>query len=211
MLSILLATSALANEPTCEQSVEMESWRWQITAAEDLLSGKNLKGGQATAESAKDRAPCLSEIPSPEDITRLARIKAVSAFYEQDTDQLEQWAALAAATAPETAWPSWLDGEHPARQLMDQVPPTGWSGWPDRGVAVPRRGGAFLNGRWLDVPLFPMSAPNLIQIFDAGGHRLDAWWQHGAAAPAKLIGAEPTVNKRPRFHRDAESIADIAG
>ena len=94
--------------------------------------------------------------------------------------------------------------------MMDEVAPHGWAGWPDLGVASPKRGGAFLNGRWLDIPVFPVATPNLVQIFDARGERVDAWWQHGAAAPDALLIGDPGPKKAPRWS-DSGAVADLAG
>ncbi|MBX2800025.1 MAG: hypothetical protein KTR31_20255 [Myxococcales bacterium] len=206
----LAALPALA--APCEREIPMDAWRWQIRQAEELLSGANVRRGQATAKLAAERALCIAEVATPADVTRLARVQAISAFYEQDTDQMEQWALTAIATEPSTAWPDWAMGFHPSRDLIDQVVPTPWAGWPDGQVFLHRRGSVFLNGRWLDVAIFPTGASNLVQVFDSSGKRVDAWWQHGSAPPEGVqITNEAEAPKAPKFLPRVQAISEVAG
>jgi len=195
---ILLAAVAHANP--CDKPVDVEAWRWQLARASEQLSGSNVPGGQATLNSVKNRAPCLPGRIEPADVTRLARLLAVSAFYDQELDQVDDWAKLAAAAAPMTGWPAWLDEGHPVRKYLERPPPD-WSEWPGAStVEAPRRGGVFLNGVWLDEAMFPTATPCLVQVLDKHGETIDAWWQHGAAAPPGRLEVSDGKPDRPRFY-----------
>ncbi|MEN0068445.1 MAG: hypothetical protein AAGA48_40365 [Myxococcota bacterium] len=204
----MLLVSVAGAEP-CEVLIDAEAWRWQLQRAAEQLSGRNIAGGQATLNSAKNRATCLATRADPADLALLARLEAVSAFFKQELDQVDDWSKLAAITAPMSEYPGWLNAQHPVRSYLDRPPP-GWSGWPEQSVAAPKKGGVFLNGVWLDRPLFPTSTPCLIQILNKSGERVDAWWQHGAAAPPGQLEPIDEVAERPRFY-EGPAISERAG
>lgn len=194
---------------SCDVLIDADAWRWQLERAAEQLAGPNIAGGQATLNSAKNRATCLATRVRPTDLTLLARLEAVSAFFKQELDQVDDWAKLAAVVEPTSTPPTWLDDRHPVRSLLERPPP-GWSGWPESAVEAPKKGGVFLNGLWLDKPIFPTATPCLIQILDKSGRRVDSWWQHGAAAPPGQLVPTDTTPVRPKYY-DGMAISDKAG
>lgn len=191
-------TSVAVAEP-CDVLIDAEAWHWQLERAAEQLSGTNIAGGQATLNSAKNRATCLATRVDPTSLTLLARLEAVSAFFKQELDQVDDWAKLAAVVEPMSTWPKWLDEQHPVRNALERPPP-GWSGWPEKAVEAPKKGGVFLNGAWLDEPIFPTATPCLVQVLDKSGLRLDSWWQHGAAAPPGQLTPVEEAAERPKFY-----------
>ncbi len=184
---MLMFFAAAALAAHCRTLVEPDAWAGQLQVAEDGMSSGVMQRAALAARAVKRDAQCLDGVPTPEQITRLARVEAVVAFHDQARDEVTKWAQLAAATAPDTPWPTGLDASMPSRQLIEGVPGPEAGGSPELVLAIPEGGAAFLNGSWLDRPVFPSSTPNLVQVFDGRGRRLDAWWQEGAKAPAALL------------------------
>lgn len=193
----------------CDVLIDAEAWRWQLDRAAEQLAGPNIAGGQATLNSAKNRATCLATRVDPADLTLLARLEAVSAYFKQELDQVEDWAKLAAVVEPTSSMPAWIDEAHPVRSFLDRPPP-GWSGWPEQAVEVPKKGGVFLNGLWLDRPIFPTATPCLIQVLDKSGRRIDSWWQHGAAAPPGQLVPTDEAPPAPKFYA-GPTVSERAG
>lgn len=206
----IVLIAAAAADP-CEVTVDAASWRWQLEQAAEQLAGANIAGGRATLASARNRAACLKTVVSPTDLVLFARLQAVSAFYDQEVDRVDEWAKLAAVALPlaiRSSGPAWLD-DHPVQRYLDRPAPS-WSPWPyESAVVAPKRGGVFLNGLWLDEAEFPAATPCLVQILDKRGERVDAWWQHGAASPPdRLLPADiPAV--RPKFY-DGPAVTDVS-
>ncbi len=203
---------AAAAASPCPVSVDAEAWRWQLEQAAAQLAGENVEGGKATLASARNRAPCLGERIDPADLALFARLQAVSALEDDNLQQVAEWARLAAvssAVAGRVGGPAWLDANHPARPHLESEPPS-WSPWAwEAFVQAPRRGGVFVNGVWLDEARFPSATPCLVQVLDKRGRPLDAWWQHGDAAPPDRLRPAEEPPDRPRYY-DGPAVSDVS-
>jgi len=200
---------AIAGANPCDVPVDIDAWRWQLARADEQLEQKtNLPGALATLDSVKDRTRCLATRIDPADVTRLARLQAVGAYHRQEMSRVEEWAKLAAASAPATPLPAWLTDKHPVYKHLERPPPD-WSRLDDVTIAAPRKGAVFLNGVWLDQAMFPATTTNLVQVLDKKGRSVDAWWQHGAAVPGEVLKRAGAAPVRPKFYPVGPAVSDV--
>lgn len=191
-----LPTSALAG--TCE-AYPHSAWRADMDAVDVELAEVDVQGARRALGTIQTRVRCLDQIARPDHLARLGRQVAWVFWFDQDLDQAQKWGLLAKVAAPTLPWPAGVAADDAFRVELDRltVPPTGGP----EGVVmkVPAKGAAFANGQLLDAPVAPAEVPVLVQITDARGGIVQAWWQDGAAFPPSQLSAEPYLGKAPKW------------
>ena len=141
MFALLLTTSALALAPQCDGPLEESDWRVALAATDRYLSQKDFLNAGRLVSWTRQRVPCLETLVQPGDIGRFAQQAAFIASLEEDTDQAESWARLAASVGTELQTPGWLPESHPAPDVLQQTDSASWFDPRDGQLRSPPGGG----------------------------------------------------------------------
>jgi hypothetical protein len=174
-------TLALAQTEVCDPH-PVERWSMELAAVREAQQRLQLDWARAWLEAVTDGARCLSEPAPVVAMATLAELHAVQAMYDQDPLALEGWVRQRRVLAPEQPW-GVPDG-HPIHRFVEEVAEVDALSLPEGEViAVPKKGGVFVDGVFAPRPAVVPEVPHLVQRFDADGLRDDAVWMLGLALP----------------------------
>lgn len=186
MLIALIAT-ALAQQEACTPQAPA-TFAQALDAVEPLLS-EDLSTASTTLDAAAEVARCLSEPVEPSVLARFAWYRAEVASLNQE--EVATWAwATAAGDAGSDAPAERVPPFHPLRTLLEEAPEDPPMGGPEGvGLAVPKKGTLYADGKPLSTPRVRMETPHLVQVFDRDGELFLSMWQNGAAFSPTLLSA----------------------
>ncbi len=196
MIAWLVASAALAQEPlnTCEQPFTRIQLGAALGQIHDALEDQDFADARDRLNVVGDRLPCLDEVVERDLFGKFARYMSIVYFFAQEEDGALRWGLAARKADPALEWdPARFPGDHPLRVLVDNAPDPMVGTIGGQGLAPPRGGGVFMNGRWASEPTAHAELPYLVQVFDDDARRVDAWWQDGSAFPDQILSRPRTL------------------
>jgi hypothetical protein len=185
----LFASLAAAQEEKCVP-LELSAFVEGLDRAEFAFEGGDSGEGTRLVDEFKAQMRCLTEIPTPAMVARLASLEALAGHFDQDPERSVRWARAAEWVVPGHLWPGAVSADHLLRGLVTEEGPAAIGEKGRHGFRVPENGAIVLSGRLvvdtdvaIDVPLF-------LQVCDGTGKVIRAEWQEGATFPEDLIGKE---------------------
>ncbi|MEZ4241176.1 MAG: putative metal-binding motif-containing protein [Myxococcota bacterium] len=195
------ATPAVAQEDDCKKTYEL----WQFRAFLDQVDAeyRNVAFDNAwrLLEAGQQNIACVIQVVPTADLARFALQRAYGLELDLDDNEAKRWASLARTLDPGIEWPDYVPETHMARTLFDQIEDVDPIDLENKGLEVPPRGGAFLDGRWIDRPTAEPGLPHLFQVGDATGVLTVSEWIDGTAFPEDVLGPPPRVPLQvPRWY-----------
>lgn len=186
LLAALASTSAYADD--CSAPYTHAQWKADMDAADESLSSFNLEQAHDQLIAIHKGVLCLNAIAQPSYIARIERQLTLVFFFDQDEAAATRWAAGSSYAYAGLPWPSDLGEDHPLRALIAAADPPQQAGPADKGLLVPKKGFAFVDGKLLKDLKMPVETPVFVQITDKDGLITREYWQDGAAWPDDLLG-----------------------
>lgn len=185
----LLVGLAAAQEEKCVP-LEMASLVEALDRAEFAFEGGDSGEGTRLVDEAKAQMRCLSEIPTPDLMARLASLEALAGHFDQDPDRSVRWARAAEWIVPGHLWPGAVAAEHPLRGLVMEEGPATVGAKGRHGFRVPENGAIVLSGRLVIDTDVAVDVPLFLQVCDGTGKVIRSEWQEGGSFPEDLIGKQ---------------------
>lgn len=197
--SSLVGTVAHAQQEICSSTLTTEAIDGALDSVSQGLENGELTASKDTLKQLNKDFTCLAEPASRNQISRYAVMMSLTAFFEQDEGKATKFLGLALVAQDEPDYPEWLPEMHPYRYLVDEVelPPLGRV---PGGIAVPKKGGAFINGALTMLPEAYAEVPSLVQVFDGNKQYVQSYWQEGAAFPPDMIVTGGGPYKAPKWY-----------
>jgi hypothetical protein len=196
----LLAGVAFALDPACAPgSYDEGKLQGALERAEAALLSGNVEPARVELIDAHRQVLCLPAVAKPSQVSRLSRDLALAFFYDQDDDAARRWGLSSRYAAPLPWDDATFPEGHPFRDGVDgaEEPPLG--GPDGKGLAYPKKGAVFANGKLLAAPKAPAEVPLLVQVADKDGAIVASWWQDGAAFPESVIGPPGPAPVAPKW------------
>lgn len=203
--ALLLALSGVAHAQTRICEYTPGQWRSDLDAVDAVLQEADLKEAKILLEIHARQIECLSVPLSPDAVVRYAQIQAYIAFHSQDPEGATRWSRLVEQVGPDAPWPAWVPEDHPVRRQLEWADPTEVVSLEDQHVAHPRKGGIFVNGRFLARPELPLDTPLLVQVHDRKGARVESFW-HDGMIPERYLADGARVAEPPRWYDPAAPV-----
>jgi hypothetical protein len=166
---------------------EIPDWIADLDGVEAVLSEGDLKEAGILIEVMNRDFECLREPVPPEQLLRYAQFRAYRAFHSQDADGSVLWGRVAEFIQPGAGYPEWVPETHPIREQLEWEDPAEIVTVEGKYIQHPKKGGVFLNGRFLTSPTAPVEVPVWLQVFDKAGTRVEAYWQEGPSFPDRYL------------------------
>jgi hypothetical protein len=184
-----IATFLLSDPAAAQQACIQPMSRIQLGAAigdvSDALEASELVDARTHLTGIAERLPCLDEVVDPNLLALFARYNATVYYYGQDEDQALRWGLLSRLADPALAWDDQLYPEdHPVRKMIDGADLPASGVMRDKGLVPPKGGGIFVNGVFAPRPEAHYEVPSLVQVFDRGRSKVDAFWIEGPSFPS---------------------------
>jgi hypothetical protein len=196
VLALLAPATAFAQMRICEYTVE--DWVKDVDEIQANLAvpeeeTPNFKEAGILIEVMDREWECLVRPVPPQEILRYAQIRAYNAFHSGDPDAALAWNRAAQFMDPTAPFPDWIPEWHPLREQLEWEDPTEIITLEGKYVAHPKKGGVFMNGRFLTSAAAPSEVPSFIQVYDKKGARVDIYWQDGAGFRPTLLTEDALV------------------
>jgi hypothetical protein len=202
---VLVALTAFAQSRDCSP-YDHAKWAADMDKADEALAAGSVDVGRPILAATHKELLCLDVVANPAYVARFGRQLALAFFFDQDDDAVRRWGLMSRYADAELAWPSSVP--MPLRDAIEQLEDP-ISGHPEgMGLLVPKKGGLFWNGRPLADAQAPAEVPGLVQVGDAKGIIVDAYWQDGAAFPARVLVAGGGPVEAPKWWTPA--VATVA-
>lgn len=186
-LALWLSLAAEARDPNCP---ELYVWQFRalMDAVDEEYTNNEFQRAQKLLAAADPRVPCVIQIVPTADLAQFAIRRAYGLALDLDENEALRWAQLAITLDPKIQWPSYVPEEHSARALLQEVQPLEPLTLESQGLVVPQAGGAFIDGRFLEVPRAEPGVPHLLQVGDGTGKLVFSDWIDGATFPEDYLG-----------------------
>lgn len=183
--AFLLTYSASAQQ-ACIQPMSRIQLGAAIGDVSDALEAAELVDARTHLTGIAERLPCLDEVVDPNLFALFARYNATVYYYGQDEDQALRWGLASRFADPDLAWDEQLfPEEHPVRRMIEDAVLPASGVMRDKGLLPPKGGGIFVNGRFAPRPEAWYEVPSLVQVFDRGRQKVDAFWIEGPSFPSQ--------------------------
>jgi len=202
VLALLIPATAFAQMRICVYTIE--DWVQDVDEIQANLivpeeETPNFKEAGILIEVMDREWECLVRPVPPEEILRYAQIRAYVSFHSGDPDEALRWNRAAQYMDPSAAFPDWVPEWHPLREQLEWEDPTEITTSEGKHIAHPKKGGVFMNGRFLTAATAPEEVPTLVQVYDKKGARVDIHWQQGSYFKPALVTEEAVVAKAPKW------------
>jgi hypothetical protein len=187
---LALAAPAFAQQEACS-GYEQPDLDAHIATLNTAMAAVDIETINGTLQDMHDKLPCLSTLIDATDFASYARFKAISAFFEQDEAGAVKWGLAQRYSDPELPWPEMFGEEHPFRELIMSADDPTIASLDGMGLAIPPKGGLFLNGTLVLEPRARAEVPYLVQKIMKDESTEVAYWQDGAAFPDWILTDEP--------------------
>lgn len=198
-LSLVLLASAEAFAQDCPELYTHTRWKADMDAADESLAAFNLEQAREQLVAVHRGVLCLDSVARPSYVARVARQLAIVFFYDQDEAAAIRWSAGSQFAYGGLAWPSDMGEEHPMRAVLAEAEAPSLAGPEDKGLIVPKKGYAFVDGGMATTLKVPVETPVLVQITDKDGLITRQYWQDGAAWPEDLLGPPAPAPLAPKW------------
>jgi hypothetical protein len=208
---LLLLTPAVVyaqDDAPCEL-MRHDTWKQLMDEADTHINKFDLERAQRSLKEAHVRIRCMEEPINPAYLTRFARLSAQLAFFGQDEIATAKWLFVSKYTFESLPWPEGIDEMHPMRETLDMADEPTLTGPAEKGLMPPKKGAVFMNGRLLKEAKGYTETPALIQLFDADGQFMKAWWQEDPKFRDEILGSVGEV-KEPKWYVPFDDAAAIA-
>jgi hypothetical protein len=192
--------SAQAKDPSCP---ELYVWQFKalIAAVDEEYTNLEFRRAQMLLDAAGPRVPCVVQIVPTDDLAEFALRRAYAFALDLDENEAQRWAQLAFSLKPGLDWPVYVPPDHAARSLLEGMEALAPLTIEGAGLVVPQAGGAFVDGRFVEVPKAEPGVPHLLQVGDGAGTLVFSDWIDGATFPDELLGPVPeTPLTLPRWY-----------
>jgi len=185
---------AFAAPDGCAAAHPVAQWEAELVAAREAVESLALGPARAWLAAIEQAAPCL-DAPAPRALLRThAELQAAMQVYDQDPGGIEVWVRQRRELGSERPWS--LGPDHPVHRFAAEVEPT-------ETVAVgtarpPKRGGVFVDGRWVAEVELSVGTRHLVQVFDGAGDPVAGTWVTGAVVVESWVG-EGEAEEPPRW------------
>lgn len=199
LLAWSAAVSASAQVEVCAGVLALPEWREAMDAVDEALIALDGARADRILDDLLYEMRCLHAPVPPAELGRLARQVALVAFFAQDQDELGYWGQLALQAAGGAPWPEAVTIPDRFFEMLDALPepePTRAEG----GLAIPRGGGALLDGVLLTEPIATEGVQHLLQIADKGGRVVSTAWQTGASFDRTWLEDDPRPEGTPGWY-----------
>lgn len=176
----------------------MQDWRIALTAADRYLTARDFVNAKRLVLWTQERVPCLETLVLPDEVGRFAQQAAFIATLDEDADQADSWARLAATTTANRA-PTWLPADHIGGVVLRDAEAATWFDPREGNLTPPSGGGLFLNGQLILSPHAPTETPYVLQSVNRSGDVETTSWQFGDPFDDKLVDLE--AKKAPSVPR----------
>jgi hypothetical protein len=199
VFALLFTTSALALSPACDGPLSQQDWKIALSAADRYLVARDFINAKRLVEWTHKRVPCLEVLVAPTEVARFAQHAAFIATLDEDTDQAESWARLAATSIVKPPAPTWLPDGHIGLQVLEGAQSAQWFEPREGHLVAPTGGGLFLNGQLILEPHAPTETPYVLQRINRSGVVESTDWHLGDPFDRHLVDSEakkaPSVPK----------------
>lgn len=179
--------AASAQEEKCKP-LELPAMIEFLDQSELAFEGGNSGEGTRLVDELKGKLRCLTELPTPELMARLASLEALAGHFDQDPDRSVRWSRAAEWVVPGHLWPGAVSADHPLRSLVKEEGPATIGAKGRHGFVVPDDGAIVLSGRLVLDTDVPIDVPLLLQVCGPDGRVIRAEWQEGGTFPEDLVG-----------------------
>lgn len=212
LAAVCAPSTAHAQQQVCSEPLTHERWRERMDEIDAAFSAFQPDQARQLLAGLREDVLCLDSIARPSHLGRFARQMALAAFFQQDEVNALRWGLLQRYAAPTLPWPADIGEGHPLRSMLTDADEPVLAGPDDAGVAHPKKGAVFMNGRVLEAPRARAEVPNLVQVADKKGVVLLTMWQDGAAFSEDVLGEPGTVAVTPRWFvpEDEGAVAGAA-
>ena len=183
----------------CAEPYTHARWKSDMDAADESLAAFNLEQAREQLTAVHRGVLCLDSVARPSYLARVERQLAIVFFYDQDEAAAIRWSAGSQFAFSGLAWPSDMSEEHPLRSLLAEADPPALGGPDDKGLLVPKKGYAFVDGGLAKTLKVPVETPVFVQVTDKDGLIGRQYWQDGAAWPADLLGPVAAAPLAPKW------------
>lgn len=201
LLGLALLAPGVAHAGSCpDPDVDEAGIKSELARVEEALEGADLPVALQTLSVVGENLPCLDAAISTDTFARFASLMSTVAFYRQDEAMAVRWGNAADLADDDIAWP--VPDDHPLIALLEEAvePPVGRAD--GFGLAAPAGGGILMNGELVLEPKAHAEVPFLVQVLDARGAVVGAYWQDGAAFPEQILVAGGGPYPRPSWYVD---------
>lgn len=208
-LVVLIASQdALA---ACDAPYTHAQWKTEMDAVDESLASFNLEVAREQLVAVHKGVLCLDTVAQPSYVARVARQFTLVFFFDQDQAAASRWGLGSRFAYPDLPWPSDIGEDHVLRQALAEVEMPGVAGPDDKGLIVPKKGVAFVDGRLMQSMKVPIEVPVLVQIADKDGLITREYWQDGSAWPDDLLGPPIAAFVAPTWYKPetADKVAQI--
>src|SRR5688500_15376154 len=139
---LLLAATARAQTEVCAGPLPLAEWEEAMDQVDAALVALDGARADRILDDLVHELRCLDALAPPAAIGRLARQISLVAFFAQDPDELAHWALLARDTSGGAPWPDGVPVPERYLALVAELPAPQLGRLDDRGLAVPKGGGA---------------------------------------------------------------------
>lgn len=195
--SLVMSADAWAQD--CPEPYTHDKWKADMDAADESLAAFNLEQAREQLVAVHRGVLCLDSVARPSYLARVERQLSIVFFYDQDEAAAIRWAAGSKYAYADLAWPADMGDEHPLRAVLAEAEAPALAGPDDKGLLVPKKGYAFVDGKVALNLKAPVETPVLVQITDKDGLITRQYWQDGSAWPADLLGPPLPAPLAPKW------------
>ncbi len=203
LLVMLIAAPTADAQTYCSESYKEATLISTLEGVDESLANFDLAGARTQLIGAHKGVLCIDTLVKPSHVAKLARQLTMVFFFDQDEAATVRWGHGAQFAWAESPWPTDVGEDHPLREALSYEEMLGMAGPADegKGLILPKKGAAFMNGVLFHEPRAPVEVPLFVQITDSKGNITRQYWQDGAAFPDDLIGPSSAAGSPPKWYK----------